>query len=291
MTARLWLPEGRRFEVLSEAVPTLRLALARSDRLADVASGCEPLFSEAFPDVAQPLPIAAWSRDVDVPHDAEGRWLRADPCQLRIEPSGVRVMAIGDPGLAADDVAVLRDCLAPVFADAGWRFDAPTAGRWYVQLPADADAIGGRDPDWALGRFVDAALPAGDAGRATRQWLNVAQMALHVQARSAAALAVNSVWLHGDGVAPTTLRASVRACHSSDPALIGAARRAGVAVLSSPHELTGPVLVDARDVDDAAIAATRTVLSRATALVIGSVSGQRWRWRSWHRWRFWRGPA
>lgn len=292
MTALLWLPSRRHLGAFIEQLPALRRLLSTATRLPDHAPGTGALLSEAFPGLSSPVPAASLTRRVDAPEDHGGRWLRADPCHLRVEIAGVRMLACGDVSLTADEADGFAAAVQQLFDEAGWRFDAAQPSRWYVQPEAAHPPIGGDSPEEVLGAYIDTALPQGEAGRATRRWLNELQMALHDhplnRARRERGLPeVNSLWLHGDGAAPSSLSARVDAVWSQDALVLGCADLAGVheSDLSSRRR----VLIDARSGDDACARQVATLLNRGEGIHIALTSGERFAWRPWHRLRFWRG--
>lgn len=249
--------------------------------------------AEIFDGMPQSLPSAALSRRVDAPDDAGGRWLRADPCHLRVEIAGVRMLACGDLRLSPEEMQGFAASVRPLFDDAGWRFDAAHAQRWYARPGVADPAIGGEAPEHVLGAYIDRALPAGEAGRITRRWLNELQMALHEHPLNRARRErgwpeINSLWLHGDGVAPPSLSARVDALWSQDALVCGCADIAGVRVLDEVVREWPSVLVDARTGDDASASAVATLLAMPVAVDIALESGERFAWRPWHRLRFWR---
>lgn len=293
MPACVWLPRRGRIGALAERVPLLREVLGRATRLADAAAGSAALLAGAFSGLGERIPEAALTRRFDVPGDHGGRWLRADPCHLRVEASGVRMLACGSGlGLAREESAAFAQALQPLFDEAGWRFDGSHPERWYLQPPAEHPVLGGAAPEQVLGAFVDAGLAMGDAGRATRQWLNAAQMVLHAhplqaQRRGRGLAEVNSVWLHGDGVAPAQLRSPSTLVCSRDPLLLGCADAAGVRVAELPVATEREWLLDARDAL-ASAPALQEVLAWRRPLLLQLESGERFHWRPVHRWRFWR---
>ena len=294
MSALLWLPPRRHLGALTARLPKLRALLAQASRLADAEPGYAGLLGAVFSGLPKELPTAALTRIVDAPDDRDGRWLRADPCMLRVESAGVRMLACGALSLSADEVRDFCATLQPLFADAGWVLHAAASERWYVRLDAAHPRLGGQDPEHVLGAYIDAALPVGDAGRATRRWLNELQMALHEHPcnrarRSRGQPEINSLWLHGDGVAPASLTTAIAAAHSHDPLLRGCMALAERSALARPNGETGRILVDARDADDdAMVELLARLLDRHPSLQLQLESGERFAWHSWHRLRFWR---
>lgn len=294
MQALLWLPARRHLGALLEQVPALRHLLSKASRWPDRAANAEALLRDVFdlPDGA--LPTAALTRRNDAPEDAAGRWLRVDPCHLRVEMAGVRMLACGDLSLGADEVREFAAAVQPLFVDAGWPFDAARAQRWYARPDVVHPPIGGDAPEQVLGAYIDTALPQGEAGRATRRWLNELQMALHDhplnRARRDRGLPeVNSLWLHGDGVAPATLTARIASVWSQDALVLGCARAAGVCEQDASASQCRGGLIDARTVTPDAAAWITQLLQQGGPIDIALASGERFAWRPWHRLRFWRG--
>lgn len=293
MQALLWLPARRRLAPLVDRAPGLRRIVASATRLPDVAPGRAGLWPLVFREDFASLPVAALTRRVDAPNDHSGRWLRADPAHLRVEVAGVRMLACGDLGLTPDEVEGFDAIMRPLFEDAGWRWHAATPNRWYAQPEAGHPALGGDAPERVLGAYIDSALPAAEAGRATRRWLNELQMALHehplnLVRRARGLPEVNSLWLHGDGVAPTTLSARVDAAWSQDPLVLGAAAIAGLPTPDIDAMPRAGALIDARSGDDDALRWIEAALHVGQALDIALDSGERFAWRPWHRLRLWR---
>lgn len=292
MPASVWLPARRHLGAFVGQVPALRRLLSTATRQSDLEPGTPALLSSVFDPLPSPLPSAALTRRFDCPDDHAGRWLRVDPCHLRVEIAGVRMLACGDLALRAEEIGDFVSAVQPLFEDAGWRFDAARPERWYAQPEAAHPPVGGDAPERVLGAYIDAALPQGEAGRATRRWLNELQMALHDhplnRARRERGLPeVNSLWLHGDGAAPSMLSARVDAVWSQDALVLGCADLASVhGADPSSHRR---VLIDARAGDEASARRVAALLSRGDGIDIALASGERFAWRPWHRLRFWRG--
>lgn len=294
MTALLWLPPWRHAGALLAHAPMLRRRLTVATRLPDAVPGTRGLLETAFPELPAAVPTAALTRRIDAPSDRDGRWLRADPCHLRVEVAGVRMLACGALRIDDDEISGFEATLRPWFDEAGWRWHAASPERWYVQPDAAQPPLGGESPEDVLGAFIDHALPQGDAGRITRRWLNELQMALHDHPvnrtrRLRGLPEVNSLWLHGDGTAPASLSSRIAAVHSRDALLLGCANLSGVPVLADAGEPPASVLIDARDSNDDAASALHRVLRRREPSLMAFESGERFEWRPWHGLRFWRG--
>ncbi|MBP6077620.1 MAG: hypothetical protein KA505_02320 [Xanthomonadales bacterium] len=293
MPQMLWLPPRRHLGALVGRVPALRRLLSTATRLPDAVAGANALLSTVFLECPEFPAVAALTRRVDAPDDHDGRWLRADPCHLRVETAGVRMLACGGLRIPEDELPMFEAALRPLFDEAGWRFHAATPDRWYVQPDPLHPPIGGGTPEQVLGAYIDDALPPGDGGRVTRRWLNELQMALHDHAlnrarRERSLPEINSLWLHGDGVAPNAWSTRVAAVMSRDPLVLGCADVAGIPVRHDLADVTPALLVDARDDVVATVLARSRWLEQSSALDIALESGERFVWRSWHRLRFWR---
>lgn len=297
MSGLLWLPARRHLGAFVAQVPALRRRLSTATRLPDRAPGSFPLLADAFPGLPSPLPTAALTRRFDAPENHDGRWLRVDPCHLRVEIAGVRMLACADLSLTADEASGFAAVVQPLFDAAGWGFEAVHAQRWYAQPEVAHPAVGGDAPEHVLGAYIDTALPQGEAGRATRLWLNELQMALHGHPLNRARCdrgqpEINSLWLHGDGVAPASLSARIAAVWSPDALVRGCAHAASLRVFdAAPSECRG-TLVDARSGDAEAAVCVAQLLRHNGPVEMALASGERFVWQPWHRLRFWRGePA
>ena len=113
MPQLLWLPPRRHLGALVEQVPALRRVLSKATRLPDAAAGVNSLLATAFPDMAATFATAALTRRIDAPEDHDGRWLRVDPCHLRVEIAGVRMLACAGMQLAEDELSAFETALRP----------------------------------------------------------------------------------------------------------------------------------------------------------------------------------
>jgi hypothetical protein len=296
MPVLLWLPARRHLATSGDEAAALRHWIRYGTRLPDASAGEKALLETAFSALDQPLATAAWTRAFDAPDDCSGRWLRADPCHLRVEPSGVRMLACGAMALSLDDANAYADSVRSLFDDAGWRLHVASPGRWYVQPDAGAAAIGGEAPEHVLGAYIDAALPAGDAGRATRLLLNEVQMALHQHPRDKVRRerglpAVNSLWLHGDGVRCAAPVCRVEQVSSGDPLLCALTQAAGKRVVDGREGPYDAMLIDARAPGAEFALALNELLAADVPVNLCLESGERFHYRPWHRWRVWRRDA
>ncbi len=302
----LLLPDLARLKAEEPAaVPTAWLA--RGDRLADAAAGRDAALRECFEFTGTSMPSAALTRSLDAGDAAGALWLRADPAWLMADAVTLRLLACGNMDLSTDDSGQLARALKPLFGDAGFLLEPASAARWYLRCPPGAQLPVFSPPHAALGDDVGRHLPEGDTGRRWRHLLNEAQVVLHNHPvnteRSRRGLApVNSVWFWGAGQLPDWVRSPFSGLSSGDDIVIALARLAGTAVAASPSDLFeaaagqrqimldldcpgnawSPPFAWQRLIGDAL--AERTL----TRIDLKFASGERYRYRHGHRWRFWR---
>src|SRR5690606_32488012 len=94
----LLLPERRRFAGQAIAADIGRL-LADGEHPADGTPGEAAQLQRWFDLLPRGLPVAALTRAGDADDAHLHAWLRADPCWVRAEMTGARVMAISELGL------------------------------------------------------------------------------------------------------------------------------------------------------------------------------------------------
>ena len=208
-------------------------AFGRADR-ATASAGRRPQLLRHFQIIPNHWPIAALTRQLDAGDAAGAGWLRVDPCYVRPDINGVRLMACGEMlALDAEDCAALVPALRPLFGDAGVPIDAPTPSRWYLRLPVETRLPAFTEPDDALGSDLFDHLAEGDAGRRWRTLLGEAQVVLHnhpwnAQRVAQGRLPVNSLWFWGGGVLPDQLRTQHACMHSDDATARALAQEAGI---------------------------------------------------------------
>lgn len=169
----------------------------------------------------------------------ERLWFCAQPVHIHIARDHLVLTDPADLELADGDAAVLRDAAAPLLADAGMAFAAPTPTRWYLSAAA-FDKLATTSPLRACGHNVDIWMPDGDdSGR--RAWLqlqNEIQMIwfdhpVNAAREARGQMPVNSVWLHGGGrlaPKPAAHASPFSQILSDDAALRGLARHFDVPV-------------------------------------------------------------
>jgi hypothetical protein len=305
----LWLPAFDRFD---PAHP-LHKRLVRADRLDDGARGYLDVLDGYFDCAADtgavghrlPLPAAALVREFLAGDAGDDVWLSADPAWVQPDINGVRLIACGQLQLDEADVQALAKTLAPAFDDAGLRLEPTTPDRWHLRLSPDSVLPRFATPEQALGEDLLQHLPEGPQGRRWRVLLNEVQVLLHqhpVQTqRSARGLSpVNSLWLWGGGSLPQRVRSDLVGVIGDDVLLAALAAQAGIAQQPRTHEHVAAAqagwLIDLHDVPADRLGSDwwpwLDRLLRDHTVQVALTSGERWLYRPWHRWRFWRGtPA
>jgi hypothetical protein len=142
--------------------------------------------------------------------EADSAWALALPVHLEL---GRESLSLDDPQglqLAADEAAALLDAVRGLLGDDGWRIEQPQPGSWLLAHPSLGE-VDTADPARAIGRNVASWMPGGDAARPWRRLLTEIQMVWQHhdinEARIARGAAdVNTLWLHGCGRLPRTLR-------------------------------------------------------------------------------------
>lgn len=283
----------------------LDLWTSRGDRLADARPGREAMLRESFEFVGTQTPFAALTRSLDSTDAAGTLWLRADPAWVVADAVTLRLLACGNMDLSPPDSEQLARALKPLFGDAGFPLEATTPARWYLRCPPGAQLPTFSPPEAALGDDVSRHLPEGEAGRRWQHLLNEAQVILHnhalnVERTRRGQSPVNSLWFWGAGKLPDWVRTTASVVASSDEIVHALARIANAPIASSPADAMAAVAPEARilidlDVPGSELGSewqepiTRALADRAIAdLQLKFASGERFRYRRGHRWRFWR---
>lgn len=306
MQATLLLPAMRRLGGQRLSVDSARW-LGRSEASAALAPGRQAQLRRQFELHPAHWAVAALTRQDDRGDAAGSTWLRADPCHVRPDLNGARLLAIGDGlGLTADDPAALLPALQPLFQDAGWHLDAGAPGRWYLRLPPATAIPEFLEPDDALGADLIDHLIEGPQGRQWRGLLSEAQVILHNHPwnQERARLGrppINSLWFWGGGDLPDRVDAACDAFHSNDEVALSLAAAAGIAAIlperfaPAAHRQSFD-LVAARDLTRLErdwLAPAREALrdGRLQQLRLDGEDGVSRVLRRGDRWRLWRRPA
>jgi len=286
-TLTLLLPELSRVE----RTPRLLHWLARGDRLPDAKPGREALLRESFEFIGTSLPVAALTRSLDANDAADALWLRADPAFAMADAVTGRLMACGEIGLSQFESDELARALRPLFGDAGFALEPTKTSRWYLRCPTGARLPRFAPPASVLGDDLMLHLPSGDNERQWRHLFNEAQIILHnhaVNARRARrdAVPANTVWFWGAGKLPEWVRTSFTRVASDDEVTIALAKLAKIPLVERKAALAElaadeSVLIDATVMPEPGAAKFKSIDLRFA-------SGERIRYKSWHRLRFWR---
>jgi len=286
-TLTLLLPELSRVE----RTPRLLHWLARGDRLPDAKPGREALLRESFEFIGTSLPVAALTRSLDANDAADALWLRADPAFAMADAVTGRLMACGEIGLSQFESDELARALRPLFGDAGFALEPTKPSRWYLRCPTGARLPRFAPPASVLGDDLMLHLPSGDNERQWRHLFNEAQIILHnhaVNARRARrdAVPANTVWFWGAGKLPEWVRTSFTRVASDDEVTIALAKLAKIPLVERKAALAElaadeSVLIDATVMPEPGAAKFKSIDLRFA-------SGERIRYKSWHRLRCWR---
>ena len=297
---QLWLPALAHFE------PThpLREWLPRADRLPDGGVGYLGGLGDRFPGVDAGVPAAAITREFLAGDAADATWLSADPAWVQPDMNGVRLLACGQMQLGMDEAQALAESLRPVFDEAGMQLEISTPDHWHLRLPGDTPLPAFAVPEQALGEDLGQHLPQGAEGRRWRVLLNDVQVLLHQHPLNARRQArgqspVNSLWLWGGGRLPDALSGNVVGVVGDDLLLRALAARAGIAQQSRTADAVAGGgagwLIDLQDLPAHEIASrwgsVLLPLLGRQSVVLHFASGERWRHKPFHRWRFWRGAG
>jgi len=305
MRLTLLLPALSRLGGAPLSPKTARL-LGRGERLPDATPGRQAQLRRYFDLPENKWPLAALTRQDDCGDAERALWLRADPCHIRPDINGARLLAVGDMLVHDDGAKALQPEVQAIFTEAGFDFDMPAPGRWYLKLPEGTGLPDTLPPEDALGLDLIEHVVSGADGRRWRVLLSEVEIALHhhpynAQRINAGQLPVNSLWLWGGGVLPERIGTKVARFYSNDETALALAACAGVAALLEPlshlcareegatcvFDLTA--LRSISELDTHWLHPILTTL-RPHSLRLDSEDGQQWELRRSHRWRIWRTP-
>ena len=203
-------------------------------------------------------------------------WLLADPVHVRIDRDRALLADVGVMRLSQDEADAMVHSLNQHFAEDGLVFHAIEPGRWLLQLPEPSQAQFTPLQD-AVGENVNEHLPAGERGLHWSRLLNEMQMLLYTHPVNDARemqgeLAVNSVWLWGDGTEgrPVANQAPADLLLCDDALL---QQQAACATDAMPYEFSGLM---ARC---AALATNSHVVMVQDALLSAAQYRDAWGWR------------
>lgn len=213
-------PQVAAHAVMDLALPALQKMLARGQSQSCREDSLEDWLGRAFG--VQDGAVAAVTARADGLETGEFYWLRADPVHLRLQRDQMVLQALLN--VAADEANALCASLNAQFADDGVQFFAPHPQRWYVRLPV-VPQMHTQPLAAVIGSDVQRSLPQGADALRWHQIFNEIQMLFFEhpvnQAREErGALAMNSVWFWGGGVAmPNLLQPCDLVCGESELAM------------------------------------------------------------------------
>jgi hypothetical protein len=193
----------------------------------------------------------AWlSYQTDTGAVAPGALLRADPVHLRADQSRLVLFDAEHLHIGPDEAQALADAFNRHYAADGLQLEFPVPTRGYLHLPRQPD-IRTTPLLHAIGRDIDACLPAGHEARDWHRCMNEVQMLFHDQPVNRAREArgrplINSLWLWGGGRPLTAMANDWQHVWCADPVMKGLARLNGIRYSSPPadasaflHEVVG----------------------------------------------------
>jgi len=295
--------------------PLAALMLGRGERLPDAPPGRQAQLRRYFDLPENQWPLAALTRQDDVGDAGDALWLRADPCHIRPDINGARLLAVGRTLLQDDEddeaARALQPALQAVFAEAGFDFEMLAHGGWYLKLPDGTPPPETLPPAEALGLdLVDHhIITATGGGRRWRALLSEAEIALHHHPYNAeriktGKLPINSLWFWGGGVLPERVGTTVSELYSDDETAWALAAAAGVRrvlpllAASDAFARRRTATFDLTYLRSMSEFNTRWLAPVMHALTSSEIArvhldtedGQRWNLRPAHRWRIWRTP-
>jgi hypothetical protein len=222
---------GRQKALLPEpALIALPILLARADRLniGDPAGFERQLFDAFGINTGQELPVAAVTRVFDTGRIESGWWLRADPVYLQVDRDRLVLADNETLRISQQEADSLIGEILKIFAQDGWRLEAPHPNRWYLKV-AGVPEIQTRPLSEVVGQDIQAYLPTGGQANTWRRALNEVQMLLHaapVNTERAARgeLEINSLWFWGSGDLPAPPAKRWAQVWSVEPISLGLAR-------------------------------------------------------------------
>jgi hypothetical protein len=197
-------------ELHSQLLGSQNLAqLLAKAKLTQLPMPLEALLSKQYGlDSAPDYPIAAISALADGLDVTDAFWLRADPVHLVLQRD---CFSLGEPVPVPVKLEHAEPMIASLnqhFNQDGLTFFIGDSGAWYLRV-AQSPQLQTTLPTIAIGKNIHPFMPQGEASARWLAVLNEVQMLLHEHAanqarESAGEIAVNSIWLSGGGVLPST---------------------------------------------------------------------------------------
>lgn len=183
----------------------------------------------------------AWlSYQTDTGRVAPGALLRADPVHLRADQSRLVLFDAEHLHIEPDEAQALADAFNRHYVADGLRLEFPVPTRGYLHLTLQPD-LRTTSLAQAMGRDVDASLPAGHDARDWHRFLNEVQMLFHDHPVNRARETrgrplINSLWLWGGGRPLTAVANDWQQIWCADTAMKGLARLNGIRCPSPPED-------------------------------------------------------
>jgi hypothetical protein len=266
----------------------------------------------------------AWlSYQTDTGLVAPGALLRADPVHLRADLSRLLLFDAAQLRIAPEEAQALAETFNRHYAADGLRLEFPLPARGYLHLPRQPD-LRTTPLAQAIGRDVDAHLPAGHEARDWHRFLNEVQMLFHDHPVNRAREAhgrppINSLWLWGGGRPLAAMASGWQHVWCADPVVKGLARLNGIGYSPPPADATAWLreavgdrhllcLDDLRQavaygdaeswytqserLEQVWFAPLLVALRRGRLreLTLYPDDGRKYRVTRWDLWKFWRGP-
>lgn len=196
---------------------------------------------------SQGLPVAAVSYLGITDQRPDGWCLRIDPAHL--EPRLTKLYLIAGKPLAVteDEANSLVTVVRELYQDDGWRVDALDADQWYLVVSDDPGVI--TTPiTQAIGKDIDALLPAGANKSLWHARMNEIQMAFHTspvntRREEEARYTINTIWPWGSGELPDVTEPVWQRVWSDEPLTRGLAKLSDSMLSSTPGD-AGEIIND-----------------------------------------------
>ena len=221
---------------LPSRLPALETLLSRADVSDSGQRGLEASLFALFgitAETGQDLPVAHVSYTADTGQPPAGACLRADPVHLL--PDRDQLVLLDSDSLNLQPAEALRLIaeLNEVYAEDGWRFEAPQPQRWYLHLP-ERPQMTTQPLSAVSGQPIGRQLPGGEQGKRWHAVMNEIQMLLHgsgvnFQREADGRPTVSSLWFWGSGALPSMPSPRWAEVWSDEPTGRGLAMLAGMA--------------------------------------------------------------
>ena len=178
-------------------------------------------------DDAVPCPAASLTLLADGGNPGSDVWYRVDPVHLRIQRDELVLADNETLAITAEEATSLTDSLNSHFREDGLVFQAVRPNRWYMKLEQPWELQTHSLPS-VTGRNINSFLPHGPDGLRWHQIANEIQMLLHDHPVNEARettdeIAINSVWLWGEGSLPKKFHSPYGSMWSDMPLVHGLA--------------------------------------------------------------------